>query len=158
MTARLWPHSHLNLLLIGRRSAIAVAAGAALACSGGGDPPKIPLGAASLANSKAVEAAHALIGPAAKAALDSGNVLFRKKAYGDALAQYRTASALAPQHSAPLFGIYMVARATNNPAMAESALAGIRLRGGPMAPMPHPLTDTTAGRVHPQLGKKPSAG
>ena len=121
MTAWLCRATRRNLVLIGRRSAIVVAAGAALACSASGDPPKTPLGAASAANSKAVEAAHALLGPTAKAALDSGNVLFRKKDYGDALAQYRTASALAPQHSAPLFGIYMVARATSNAPMAESA-------------------------------------
>jgi hypothetical protein len=156
MTAKLSQHTPLRR--VPRWSVIAIAISSAIACSGGGNPPKVPLGAASAANPKAVEAAHALIGPAAKAALDSGNVLFRKKAYGDALAQYRAASALAPQHSAPLFGIYMVARATNNPVMAESALAGIRLRGGPMTSMPHPMPDTTAGRMHPPLGKKPSAG
>ncbi|MEP6495023.1 MAG: hypothetical protein ABJF01_20215 [bacterium] len=131
-------------------------------CSGRQEPPKIPLANASRAigedSAGAVEAAHALIGPAAKALLDSGNVLFRKKEYTAALAQYRAASSLAPQHSAPLFGIYMVARATNNPGMADSALASIRLRSGQMTPIPHAPADSALQRVHANLGKKPSAG
>lgn len=137
---------------------IAVAAGAALACSDRREPPKIPLAKNVADNANAVEAAHGLIGPAAKAALDSGNVLFRHKAYAAALAQYRAASALAPQHSAPLFGIYMVARATHNPVMADSALAGIRLRSGAMTPVPHVLTDTALQRIHENFRTKPSAG
>lgn len=109
---------------------------ALVGCSSKSEPPKVPLG--QIADStRAREQAHALLGPAAKAALDSGNVLFRKKAYSDALAQYREAAELAPQHSAPLFGIYMVARATNNKAMADSALDGIRRRNGPMPAGPH---------------------
>jgi hypothetical protein len=137
---------------------IVVAAGAALACSDRREPPKIPLAKSVADNPKAVEAAHALIGPAAKAALDSGNVLFRHKAYAAALVEYRAASALAPQHSAPLFGIYMVARATNNPVLADSALEGIRLRSGAMTPAPHALTDTALQRIHANSLKKPSAG
>jgi hypothetical protein len=139
---------------------IVVAGGAALACSDRREAPKVPLTKSVVDNSNPVDAAaaHALLGPAAKAALDSGNVLFRKKAYAAALAQYRAASALAPQHSAPLFGIYMVARATNNPAMADSALAGIRLRSGAMTPAPHALTDTALQRIHENFRKKPSAG
>jgi hypothetical protein len=137
---------------------IAVAAGAALACSDRAEQAKIPLTKNVADSVNAVEAAHGLIGPAAKAALDSGNVLFRHKAYAAALAQYRAASALAPQHSAPLFGIYMVARATHNPVMADSALAGIRLRSGAMTPAPHVLTDTALQRIHENFRKKPSAG
>ncbi|HEY7235053.1 MAG TPA: hypothetical protein VH539_12950 [Gemmatimonadaceae bacterium] len=101
--------------------------------------------------------AHALLGPAAKAALDSGNVLFRKKAYAEALGQYRAAAALAPQHSAPLFGIYMVARATNNRAMADSALDGIRRRSGPLPAGPHALPDTALRRMHEALRRKPAS-
>ena len=129
---------------------------AVLACSGGQDTPKIPLSkTAAPAESTSQEiAAHALLGPAARAALDSGNALFRKKSYAAALAQYQSASSLAPQHSAPLFGIYMVARATNNVAMADSALAGIRLRSGAMTPAPHTLTDSALQRMHDTLGKK----
>jgi hypothetical protein len=134
---------------------IFVAASAAVACTARQDAPRVPLAQATVVDSaRAVEAAHALIGPAAKAALDSGNILFRKKAYDAALAQYRAASALAPQHAAPLFGIYMVARATNNAVMADSALVGIRQRNGPMPPVPHTPPDTALQRVHQNLGKK----
>lgn len=135
------------------------AGGAVLACSGGQDAPKIPLAKTAGTDSSGQEiAAHALLGPAARAALDSGNALFRKKAYAAALAQYQSAASLAPQHSAPLFGVYMVARATNNVAMADSALAGIRLRSGVMTPAPHTLTDSALRRMHDSLRKKPSAG
>ena len=115
---------------------IVLVACAIVACSTKDEPPKVPLGQIT-DTARAREQAHALLGPAAKAALDSGNVLFRKKAYTEALAQYRAAAELAPQHSAPLFGIYMVARATNNKAMADSALDGIRRRNGPMPAGPH---------------------
>lgn len=108
----------------------------AIGCSRNDERPRVALGQIADSN-RARERAHALLGPAAKAALDSGNVLFRKKAYDQALAQYRAAAELAPQHSAPLFGIYMVARATNNKAMADSALDGIRRRNGPMPAGPH---------------------
>jgi hypothetical protein len=111
---------------------------AMVACRSGQDVPKVPLAQAAVAESlRAVESAHSLIGPAAKTALDSGNVLFRKKAYAPALTEYRLAATLAPQHAAPLFGIYMVARATNNTAMADSALIGIRQRNGPLPPNAH---------------------
>jgi hypothetical protein len=64
---------------------------------------------------------------------------------------------LAPQHSAPLFGISMVARPTNNRAMADSALDGIRRRNGPMPAGPHALPDTALRRVHEALQKKPAS-
>ena len=131
-------------------------AGLVLGCSSQDKPPRVPLG--RIADSLVAQReAHALLGPAAKAALDSGNVLFRKKAYAEALSQYRAAADLAPQHSAPLFGIYMVARATNNKAMADSALDGIRRRNGPLPAGPHSLPDTALRRMHEALRKKPAA-
>jgi hypothetical protein len=135
------------------------AALASVACSGGGhqDRPKVPLAQRTADRPNTVEAAHAVIGPAARAALDSGNALFRKKAYAGALAQYRAAAALAPQHSAPLFGIYMVGRATNDSAMADSALAGIRLRSGSMTMPPHPMPDSALRKMHDSLRKKSTA-
>jgi len=140
-----------------RRTLSALLAGVALACGSGESAPKIPLGQATIGDSvRAAASAHALLGPAAKAALDSGNVSFRKKAYADALAYYRRASALAPQHAAPFFGIYMVARATNRTAMADSALTDIRKRNGPLAPVPHSVNDSVLGRMHEGLRKKPS--
>jgi hypothetical protein len=84
----------------------------------------------------------------AKVALDSGNVLFRsgsaldrsqasadaKKAYAAALEQYQLAAKRAPKHAAPYFGIYMTAGALGDSALAETALKGIRDRGGEMPP------------------------
>ena len=122
----------------------ALCAFALFGCSRSDEPQKVPLG--HIADSaRARQEAHALLGPAAKAALDSGNVLFRRKDYAGALARYRAAAELAPQHSAPLFGIYMVARATNNKAMADSALDGIRRRNGPMPAGPHAVPNGTPG-------------
>lgn len=132
-----------------------VVAIAAIACTSQQEAPKVPLGQkAQVDSSRRAELAHSLLGPSAKAALDSGNVLFRKKAFDAALAQYRAAAALAPQHAAPLFGIYMVARATNNTAMADSALTEIRRRNGPMSPTPHNFSDTALRRMHDSLRKK----
>jgi hypothetical protein len=129
-----------------------------ISCTGQ-DAPKIPLAAGpTLDSARAMEAAHALIGPAARAELDSGNIYYRKRAYAAALARYRAAANLAPQHAAPLFGIYMVARAIHDTAMADSALAGIRLRNGPLPSAPHSLADSTLQRMHEIIRKKASAG
>ena len=62
----------------------------------------------------------------AKVALDSGNVLFRAKAYDLALAQYRRSALLAPGDVTPLFGVLMVGEATRNSRLADSARARIR--------------------------------
>ena len=130
-------------------------AGVTAACSGTESSPKIPLGQVASADSaRAVEAAHAIIGPAARAALDSGNMLFRQRAYAAALVHYRAASSLAPQHPAPFFGIYMVARAIHDSAMADSALTAIRVRNGPMTAAPHSRSDSALRRFHEMLQKK----
>jgi hypothetical protein len=143
---------------LGRCGVVLVAA-TIVACTGS-DAPKIPLAQATSASSvHEAEAAHALIGPAAKVALDSGNFFFRRKAYREALAQYTAASALAPQHAAPIFGIYMVARATKNTALADSALAQIRLRNGPLVPSsPHSLSDSAVQRMHEMIRKSATSG
>lgn len=125
----------------------------AIACSTRDEPPKVPLGQAAQ-SAHAEQQAHALLGPAAKAALDSGNALFRKKDFSGALARYRAAAELAPQHAAPLFGIYMVARATDNKAMADSALAQIRLRNGPMPAGPHNFSDSALRQLHDSLRRR----
>jgi len=137
------------------RVAIVAAAATMLACTTNDDAVKVPLGQATAGDSaRAIAAAHAQIGPAARAALDSGNAYFRKKAYAAALANYRAASALAPQHAAPFFGIYMVARATHDSSMADSALADIRRRNGPMAPLSHSRSDSVLERVHEAARRK----
>ena len=135
---------------------------AVVAC-GGSDAAKVPLTqAGATASAPEIQAAHSLIGPAAQAALDSGNVLFRKKAYVEALVRYRAAAALAPQHAAPLFGIYMVASATSNKALADSALAGIRARNGPLPPLQpgsaHAMTDSARTAHKEQMKKAAKSG
>ena len=129
-----------------------------VACSGGNGAPKVPLAAAATDSSaRAMEAAHALLGPAAKAALDSGNVLFRRKAYDQALVEYRLAAELAPQHTAPLFGIQMVAAATKNRPLLDSALAGIRARNGALpaaaSGAPHSMSDSALKALRAQMKK-----
>jgi hypothetical protein len=62
----------------------------------------------------------------AKVALDSGNVLFRARAYDLALAQYRRSAQLAPTDVTPLFGVLLVGEATNSSRLADSARARIR--------------------------------
>lgn len=139
------------------RRRLALVAAALFATGCGSSAPKIPLAlAATDSNAREMESAHALLGPAAQAALDSGNALFRQKAYQPALAKYRRASELAPQHAAPLFGIYMVARATNDAALADSAMAGIRARNGNLPPVgegtPHAgMSDSALKAMHAKL-------
>ena len=130
-------------------AALVACASMVLGCSSGSEAPKVPLGQrVTVDSAKPVSpAAHAIIGPAAKAQLDSGNGLYRKKLYAGALTHYRQASELAPQHAAPFFGIYMVARATGNVAMADSALAAIRVRNGPLPPASQSLHDSVFGRM-----------
>ncbi len=135
-------------------AALVAVSGGMSACSRG-DAPKIPLAQGVTADSaKAVEAAHGIIGPAARAQLDSGNTEYRRKAYPAALVHYRAASTLAPQHAAPFFGIYMVARATHDTLMADSALTSIRVRNGPMTSVPHSMADSALRRLHQKLEGK----
>ncbi|MFI5246717.1 MAG: hypothetical protein ACHQQR_15900, partial [Gemmatimonadales bacterium] len=63
---------------------------------------------------------------------------------------------------APLFGIYMVAGATNNKPLADSALAGIRERNGPLPPgetgaphssAPHSMSDSAIKALREQMKK-----
>jgi hypothetical protein len=67
------------------------------------------------------------MGGESKLALDSGNILFRAKAFDLALAQYRRSSELAPNESAPLLGILMVADVTKNAKLSDSTLARMRV-------------------------------
>lgn len=126
---------------------------AAAACGGGDAGPKTSLAKGPSADSaRQIEEAHSLIGPAARAALDTGNMLFRKKDYPAALAAYRRAGDLAPQHAAPIFGIYMIAKATNNTKLADSTLAEIRKRNGPLPETQHGFSDSAITDLHKKLG------
>ena len=71
---------------------------------------------------------RASLPPLAAAALDCANVAFRAGQYDSALAAYRSAAAAAPMHAAPLYGIYMVAKQQGDRALADSALAAVRVR------------------------------
>lgn len=97
---------------------------AVVACSGS-EAPKVPLGAASSAAAVPAEPGGQIQGEA-KAALDRGNALFRKKAYKGALEQYRHSADLAPSQLAPLLGIMMVADVTKDSALAKATLPRIR--------------------------------
>ena len=93
----------------------------------GGEEPKIPLDQANPGSIGSGGAATSgAIGGEAKTALDSGNVLFRAKAYDRALVQYRRSARLAPTQLAPLLGILMVTDATKNAKLADSTLTRMR--------------------------------
>lgn len=76
------------------------------------------------------------LSPIAQALLDSGNTAFRVKDFDGALAFYRKASLTDPAHAAPWFGTYMVGKAINDAALADSALRMVRARAPEMQPHP----------------------
>jgi hypothetical protein len=102
----------------------AAAAAGILAC-GGTDAPRTPLSEKGSTGVAGDEATPAIRGDA-KIALDSGNMLFRAKAYGRALSQYQRAAQLAPNELAPLLGIMMVADVTKDSKLSEQTLPRIR--------------------------------
>lgn len=151
----------MNGTLVPSRRLMVLLAASVLACKGSeGSQPKVPL------DQMRADSAHAVAGvktqgtpelsPEARVALDSGNALFRKKTYAAALAQYRLASARSPRHAAPYFGIYMVAQATKNTKLADSALANIRANNG-VAPMPgFDHSDTSSAKARAGIKKDPT--
>lgn len=95
------------------------------------EPPQLPLGHPELSGPGAATGNPApALAANAQAAIDSGNALYTAKDYAAALVQYRRAAALAPGHEAPLFGILMVANATNDRTLADSAGSVMRTRQG----------------------------
>lgn len=112
-----------------------------VACGGGKEPPKTPLSEGSTPSGPG-PTVHPTgdtrdLPLGARIALDSGNALYRAKRYAEALTQYRLAAKHAPEDAAAYFGWYMVAEATKNKPLADSASAAIRARGM-MAPTgPH---------------------
>ena len=107
-----------------RKLILVVLAGAALACQRS-EAPKVPLGSEAAKAQEGQAMSGGLVGDA-RVALDSANVLFRKKAYNPALAQYERAAKLAPHELAPLLGVMMVADAINDRQLATMTLARIR--------------------------------
>lgn len=120
---------------------------AVLACKGSDEAPKLPLGHPPIASDEASSTAAApLIEGEAKVALDSGNALYKAKAYQLALDQYRRAADLAPREEAPLFGMLMVASSTSDARLADSVTALMRaLRTRPSSIT---LTDSALADVH----------
>src|SRR5512141_1782771 len=121
---------------------------------GGSDAPKIPLGAA-----KAMADAPRnppMTGPTgeARVALDSGNLLFRAKAYDQALVQYQRSAELAPNEVAPLMGILMVADVTKDSKLAEATRPRLRKLSAELADSMEPHSKII--RAHPPMGAPPS--
>jgi hypothetical protein len=112
----------MTSIAVSRLCACLVAAATVWGCGGSNrDAPKIPLDQATRVSSGTSEAsAPGGISGEAKAALDSGNMFFRAKAYDHALAEYRRSARLAPTELAPLFGILMVTDVTKNTKLADS--------------------------------------
>ena len=88
---------------------------------------------------------HVVLSPAAKAALDSGNHLFKAKKYEAALKQYRAAVELAPANAAPFYGIYMVADKLGNKPLADSAMKAFNARASDGAAM---FNDSLMKKTH----------
>ena len=116
-----------------------VAAAVILGC-GGTDAPKTPLGEKASEGIAANDVRPPITGEA-RLALDSGNMLFRAKAYDKALSQYRRSAQLAPAELAPLLGIMMVADVTKDSKLSDETLPRIRRLDPAMADsstrMPH---------------------
>ena len=102
-------------------------AAAMISGCGGSEAPKLPLGhpTSGVSGGRGASSPSGISGEA-KAALDSGNMLFRGKAFDLALAQYRRSAQLAPTELAPLLGILMVTDVTGNARLADSTLARMR--------------------------------
>lgn len=126
---------------VGHGTAILAVALAVAACKGR-EGAKIPLGQGQrprVAVDTSPEAIrnnpHVRISPAAQAALDSGNALYRAKKYELALVQYRLAAKIAPANAAPYYGIGMVATQLGNKALADSAMQAVSQRAENTGPM-----------------------
>lgn len=113
---------------------LCVALGAAFATgcgANGSDAAKRPLNAStSTPNGAANDQLPPGLNAIAAARLDSGNVAFRARQYDQALRFYRAAAGDVPEHPAPWYGIYMVANATKNKALADTATKAIASRQG----------------------------
>jgi hypothetical protein len=125
---------------------------------GGSEAPKIPLNQADHGTIGANEAATpGAMGGEAKTALDSGNMLFRAKAYERALAQYRLSARLDPTELAPLLGILMVADATKNAKLADSTVSRMRELNPAVGDSAAAMSHAEILRAHPRAKKPPPA-
>ncbi len=124
---------------------------AAAACNKPAQQPKTPLSEMAAGGTDSTTNPHTTLSPSARAALDSGNTLYRAGKYADALKAYQSASSQAPLNAAPFFGIYMAAGKLGNKPLADSALAEYGKRSGTS---PQMLNDSTLKSVHEVPAKK----
>lgn len=140
------------------RRTLAIAAALALvatACKKQAEPPKTPLGEMTSQQADTANP-HTSLSPGARAALDSGNTLYRAGKYTEALKAYQSASAQSPLNAAPFFGIYMAAGKLGQKPLADSALAEYGKRSGTS---PQMLNDSTLKSVHEtDKAKTPTKG
>lgn len=118
---------------------------AVTACKKAQEAPKTPLSQMTAPADSTKANPHNTMSPEARAALDSGNALFKAGKYADALKSYQTASQLAPLNAAPFYGIWMAADKLGKKALADSASAQIKAREGPSTEM---LSDSQLRNLH----------
>jgi hypothetical protein len=145
-------------------AALVLAVSGAMACGEKKEAEKLPLGAAPAAGEATPAAGaaatkpEAVLTPESQKALNTGNEAFRKQDYAGALAQYEIAAKSSPDHAAPWFGIYMVAKAKNDTKGADAALAEIKKRNE-APPMDHMVPDTNAmKKAHTKAGVPATKG
>ena len=107
-------------------------------------PPPAAMGAATVPTDS-TGAPIPQIPAAERVVLDSANIYYRSKNYPMALVTYRRAAVIAPTDVAPWFGVYMVATATQNKVLGDSAIAEMRARGGTA---PGQATDSALQAAH----------
>jgi tetratricopeptide (TPR) repeat protein len=81
--------------------------------------------------------------------LDRGNMAQRDGRYGDALAFYRQAMELAPEHAVPQFGGLMAAMALGDSALADSLRAKLQESSPELLEMLHPGGGMGGGMMMP---------
>lgn len=138
-----------------RTVATAVLAGSFVLACGGDDGPRTPLDqiqaqAGSLPSGHPPLEGSAPLSSAARSSLDSGNAAFRAKDYERALQFYRDAARAEPAHASPWFGVFMVAQATGNTALRDSAKLEVQRR---TVDSPG-VTDSTLKNTHPAPPKR----
>lgn len=106
------------------------------------EEPKTPIGTAQGAAPQRDQ-----MPPAARAALDSGNVLMRGGDAKGAVTQYVAAANADPDNAAPWYGVMMAAQRIGDTKLADSAAAMVRKKSGNPQ-----LTDSGMAKMHSEGG------
>jgi hypothetical protein len=151
----------MKSLSVSRLGLCLAAAVSILGCGGSNrEAPKIPLNQAQAGSMGSSATGGSTtppeMGSEAKAALDSGNVLYRAKSYDAALVQYRRAAELSPTESAPLVGIMMVADVTKNTKLADSTLVRIRALSPGAGDASAAMSQAEIREIHAGIKKGPA--